>query len=195
MATAQWTTTSTTTATARQATGNNDDDHNDAMDDNVDDDGDGTTDDDFKDDNADRTKDNNRTMDNNVDNHGYGTMDDDIGNDCDGATDSCHCLNACGGCTTKGDVRRRHATTGTVTTSLQTRCKWEERRQQTRGNRALIGRGCALRGGGRVKRMRGRGISLLTRNRSPYWRSRRPMQQTGATTRWLMQRITLLGDC
>ncbi len=47
-------------------------------------------------------------------------------------------------------------------TSQQTRGKREERRQQTRGNGALIGRGCAFRGGGRVKRIRGRGINTTT---------------------------------
>ena len=40
----------------------------------------------------------------------------------------------------------------------QTRGKREERRQQTRGNGALIGQGCALRGGGRVERTTGGGI-------------------------------------
>jgi hypothetical protein len=71
-------------------------------------------------------------------------------------------MDACSGCATKGDVRRRHATTGNTTTSRQTRDKREERRQQTRGGGALIGRGCAFRGGGRVERMRGGGINATT---------------------------------
>jgi len=40
---------------------------------------------------------------------------------------------------TKRDARRRHTTTGNATTSRQTRGKWEERRQWTRGDRALMG--------------------------------------------------------
>ena len=71
-------------------------------------------------------------------------------------------MDACSGCATKGDVRRRHATTGNMTTSRQTRDKREERRQQTRGGGALIGQGCAFRGGGRVERMRGGGINATT---------------------------------
>ena len=71
-------------------------------------------------------------------------------------------MEACGGCATKGDARRRHATTGDGTTSLQTRGKWEERCQWTRGDGASIGQGCALRGGGRVERMRGGGINATT---------------------------------
>ena len=71
-------------------------------------------------------------------------------------------MDACGGCATKGDVRWRHATTGNATTSRRTRGKWEERRQRTRGDGASISRGCALRGGGRVKRMRGGGINVTT---------------------------------
>ena len=71
-------------------------------------------------------------------------------------------MDACGACAMKGDARRRHATTGDVTTSRRTRGKREERRQQTRGDWALIGQGCAFRGGGRVKRMRGGGINVTT---------------------------------
>jgi len=71
-------------------------------------------------------------------------------------------MDACGGCATKGDARRRHATTGDVTTSRRMRDKREERRQQARGNGASIGRGCAFRGGGRVERMRGGGINTTT---------------------------------
>ena len=71
-------------------------------------------------------------------------------------------MDACGGCATKGDARQRQATTGNATTSQRTRGKWEEKRQWTRGNGASIGRGCALRGGGRVERMRGGGINATT---------------------------------
>ena len=59
----------------------------------------------------------NRTTDNNLDDDGYGVKDDDIDNNCNGMTDGCHRLDACGGCMTKGDARRRHATTGNATTS------------------------------------------------------------------------------
>jgi hypothetical protein len=62
----------------------------------------------------------------------------------------------------KDDARRRHATTGNATTSRRMRGKHEERRQRTRANGASIGRGCALRGGGSVERMRGRGINVTT---------------------------------
>jgi len=75
-------------------------------------------------------------------------------------------MDACGGCATKGDARWRHATTGNVTTSRRTRDKLEERRQQTRGDWALIGRGCAFRGGGRVERMRGEGTNMTTSRRT-----------------------------
>ncbi len=71
-------------------------------------------------------------------------------------------MDACGACATKGDVRRRHATTGNVTTSRRTRGKQEERRQRTRGDGAWIGQGCAFRGRGRVERMRGGGIIVTT---------------------------------
>ena len=71
-------------------------------------------------------------------------------------------MDACGGCATKGDARRRHVTIGDATTSRRTRDKREERRQRTRGNGASIGRGCVLRNGGRVKRMRGGGINATT---------------------------------
>ncbi len=71
-------------------------------------------------------------------------------------------MDACVACATKGDTRRRHATTGDATTSRRTRDKQEERRQWTRGNRASIGQGCAFRCGGRVKRMRGGGINTTT---------------------------------
>ncbi len=79
-------------------------------------------------------------------------------------------MEACGGCAMEGDTRRRHATTGNVTTSRQTRGKWEERRQWTRGDGALIGRRCALRGGGRVERMRGGGINATTSHQTRYYR-------------------------
>jgi hypothetical protein len=71
-------------------------------------------------------------------------------------------MDACGACATKGDARRRHATTGDVTTSRCTRGKREERRQRTRGDGASICRGCMFRGGGRVERMRGVGINATT---------------------------------
>ncbi len=71
-------------------------------------------------------------------------------------------MDACGGCGTKGDARRRHATTGYATTSWRTRGKWEERRQQTRADGASIGRGCTFRGRGRVERMRGGDINATT---------------------------------
>ena len=154
-------------------TGDNDDDGDNATDDDVNNDGNGATDDDVNDDDGNRTTDGDcmtdgdRTTDKDVDNNGYGAMDDDIDDDCDGATDSCHCLDACGGCATKGDARRRHATTGAATTSGQTRCTREARRQGTRGDKVSIGRDCALRGRGRVERMTGRGIDLPTRNGSP----------------------------
>ena len=64
-------------------------------------------------------------------------------------------MDVCGGCATKGDARQRHVTTGNMTTSQRTRGKREERYQQTRGDGASIGQGCAFRGGGRVERMRG----------------------------------------
>ena len=79
-------------------------------------------------------------------------------------------MDACSGCATKGDARRRHATTGKVTTNQQTRGKREERRQQTRGNGALIGQGCTFRGGGRVERMRGGGINTTTSRRTRDYR-------------------------
>ena len=79
-------------------------------------------------------------------------------------------MGTCGGCTTKGDARRRQATTGDATTSRQTRDKREERRQQTRGNGASIGQGCAFRVGGRVERMRGRGINTTTSRRTRDYR-------------------------
>ncbi len=60
------------------------------------------------------------------------------------------------------DARWRPATTGDATTSWRTRGKREERHQRTRGDGALIGRGCELRGGGRVKRTRGGGIDATT---------------------------------
>ena len=132
-------------------------DGNGAMDNNINNDCNGTMGNDDED----------RTTDDDVDDNGNGGTDDDIDDDWDGTTGGCHRLGACGGCATKGDARRRPATTGDATTSRQMRCKWEERRQQTRGDRALIGRGCALRGGDRVERMRGGGIDLPTRNGSP----------------------------
>ena len=87
-------------------------------DNDVNDDGYGTTDDDIDDncdvddDDGDPTTDGDRTTDDDVNDDGYGTTDDDIDDDCDGATDGCHCLDVSGGCTTKGDARQRHATTG-----------------------------------------------------------------------------------
>ena len=68
-------------------------------------------------------------------------------------------MDACGGCLTKCDARRRHATTGDATTSRRTRDKREERHQWTRGDGASIGQGCEFRGGGRVERMRAGGIN------------------------------------
>ena len=115
------------------ATGNDDDE--DAMDDNVDDDGNGATDNDVNDDDGDRTTDCDRTTDDDVDDDDHGLTDDDINDDCDGTTYGRLCLDTCGGCTTNGDARRRHATTGDAANSRQTRCKWEERRQRTRGDR------------------------------------------------------------
>ena len=79
-------------------------------------------------------------------------------------------MDVCGGCATKGDARRRHATTGDATTSRRTRGKREERRQRTRGDGASIGRGCAFRGGGRVERMRGGGINATTSRRTRDYR-------------------------
>jgi len=49
-------------------------------------------------------------------------------------------------------------TTGDATTSWQTRGKWEERRQRTRGT----GPRWALRSGGKFKRTRGGGIDVTT---------------------------------
>ncbi len=79
------------------------------------------------------------TTDDNIDNDGYGVTDDDIDDDFNGVTDGHHRLDVCGGCAAKGDARRRHVTTGDATTSRRTRCKREERRHRTRGDRALIG--------------------------------------------------------
>ena len=149
------------------ATGNGNDDNNDATDNNVDDDGDGATDDDVDNEDGDRMTDGDRTTDDDVDDDGYGMTDDVIDDNWNGTTDSHHRLDTCGGYAMKGDARQRHTTTGNATTSRQTRCKWEERCQRTRGDRASIGRGCTLRGGGRVERMRGGGIDLPTRNGSP----------------------------
>jgi len=71
-------------------------------------------------------------------------------------------MDACGACAAKGDARRRHATTGDATTSRRTIGKREERHQQTRGNGASIGQGCAFIVVGRVERFRGRGINTTT---------------------------------
>ena len=79
-------------------------------------------------------------------------------------------MDACGGCAMKGDARWRHVTTGDATTSRQTRGKREERRQRTRGDGASIGRGCVLRGGGRVERMRGGGINATTSRQTKDYR-------------------------
>ena len=75
-------------------------------------------------------------------------------------------MDACGGCATKGDARRRHVTIGDATTSRRTRDKREERRQQTRGDGASTGRCCTFKGGCRVKRMRGGGINMTTSRRT-----------------------------
>ena len=147
-------------------TGNNDNDSNNATDNDVDDDGNGATDNYVDDDDGNRRMDGNRTTDDDVNNDGYGTREDNIDTDCNGEMDGRHCLDN-GGCATKGDARWRHATTGNATTSRQTRCKREERCQWTRSDRALIGQGCALRGGGRVKKVRDGGIGLPSRNGSP----------------------------
>ena len=168
------------------AMGNNDNDNNSATDDNVDGNGNSAMDDDVDDDDGDRTTDLDRTKDDDIDDDGYGARDNDNDNNCNNVTDSCHRLDVFGSCTMKGDARRRHATTGNATTSRLTRCKREERHQRTRGDRALIGQGCGLRGRGKVKRMRGKGIDLPTRNGSPSWRSRRLMQRNRATLRWLI---------
>jgi len=50
------------------------------------------------------------------------------------------------------------------------RGKWEERCHQTRADGALMGRGCAFRGGGRVERMRGGGINMTTSHRARDYR-------------------------
>jgi hypothetical protein len=57
---------------------------------------------------------------------------------------------------------RGGTTRGNATTSQQTRGKREEMHQQTKGDGALIGQGCVLRGGGRVNRTRGGGIDTTT---------------------------------
>ena len=57
-----------------------------------------------------------------------------------------------------------------ATTSWRTRDKQEERRQQTRGDGASIGQGCAFRGGGKVERMRGGGINTTTSRRTRDYR-------------------------
>jgi hypothetical protein len=149
------------------ATGDNNNDEYNATDGDINNDGNGATDDNVDDVDGNRTTDGDRTMDDDVDNNGYGTTNNNIDDDWDGAMDGRHRLDACGGCATKSDVRRRHATTGDATTSRQTRCKREEKHQRTRDDRASTGRGCALRGGGRVERMRGGGIGLPTMNGSP----------------------------
>ena len=79
-------------------------------------------------------------------------------------------MDACSSCATKGDARRRHTTTGDATTSRRTRDKREERCQQTSGDGASIGRGCAFRGRGRVERMRGGGINTTTSRRTRDYR-------------------------
>ena len=118
------------------ATGDKED--NNATDDDIDNNGNGTEDCDVDDDDGDRTTDGDRKTDDDVNNDGYGTTDDNIDDNCDGATDGRHRLDACGFCMTKGFARWRHATTGNTTTSRGTRCKWEERRQRTRGDRAAL---------------------------------------------------------
>ena len=75
-------------------------------------------------------------------------------------------MDVCGGCPTKCDGRRRHATTGNATTSRRMRGKRGERHQWTRGDGASIGRGCAFRGRGRVERMTGGGINATTSTES-----------------------------
>ena len=67
-------------------------------------------------------------------------------------------MDACGGCTTKGDARQRNRRCD----NQGTRGKQEERGQRTRGDGVSIGQGCALRGRGRVERMRGVGINATT---------------------------------
>ena len=106
-------------------TGDNNDDNNDnATDDDINNNGNGATDDYIDDDDGDRS------------------MDDDVSDNGYGATDGRHRLDACGGCVMKGDARRRHAATDDTTTIQQTRCKWEERRQRTRGRERE--RGCVM---------------------------------------------------
>ena len=72
-------------------------------------------------------------------------------------------MDAWHGCSTKGDARRRRTITDDGTTSRQTRGKWEERRQRTRGDGALMG---VLRSRGRVERTRGGGIDATTSRRT-----------------------------
>jgi hypothetical protein len=142
-------------------------------------------------------------MDGYVDNDDGNCMtDDDIDNNCNGATDD-NIDNEWNGVTddkvdNDGTARRvvpiiwmREAAAqqkmkqcgGTqqqamnATSSRQTRGKWEERRQRTRGNRASIGQGCALRGRGRVERTRGGGINVTT--------SCRGAEQRGALVKFL----------
>ena len=106
---------------------------------NVDNNGNGVTYDNVDDGNGNHMMDDDRTMDDDVNKNGYILTDDNINDNCNGTTNGCHCLDACDGCTMKGEARRRHVTTGNATTSQQTRCKREEKRQRTRGDRALIG--------------------------------------------------------
>ena len=77
-------------------------------------------------------------------------------------------IDACSGCVTKGG--REAEALVDATTSRQMRGEREERCQRTRGNGASIGRGCTLRGGGRVERMRGAGINVTTSRRTRDYR-------------------------
>jgi hypothetical protein len=72
-------------------------------------------------------------------------------------------MDAWRGCPTKGGARRRRTITDDTTTSRQTRGKWEERRQRTRGDGASMG---VLRSRGKVERTRGGGIDATTSRRT-----------------------------
>ena len=78
---------------------------------------------------------------------------------------------------------RGRATRGNATTSRQTRGKWEETCQWTRGVGASIGQGCVSRGGGRDERTRGREIWHQCNNqpenkrRPQRWRRQRQWPQ------------------
>ena len=64
-----------------------------------------------------------------------------------------------GGCSMKGNARHTWCDKRQHNHQPANRGKREERCKQTRGGRALIGRGC---GGGRVERTRGEGVDTTT---------------------------------